>query len=319
MIVVEAKRHFDELGFVVFEGVLDPLRDLQPVIDDYAALLDRLSKQWVAEGRLGSTHAHLPFVERLTRIMAESSINVSRYLDISLPDSQVYVDEPMHLSDPIFRLLTNPKLLDIVEDFVGPEILSNPVQHVRIKPPEKSVQGKFEQDFLVRRTGWHQDQGVIRADADDTPILTVWIPICDATENNGCLAVIPGSHRRGLAHHCPGGNGLTIPERLLESQAMPLPMKPGSILCLHRLTKHSSLPNNSDTVRWSFDLRYQPDGLPTGRDEYPSFLVRSTSRPEAVVSDFNEWVLLWQSAKERLSHADRQVKHRWPQDAPVCA
>jgi phytanoyl-CoA hydroxylase len=313
------KDHFEEHGYVVVDEVLDRERDLQPVIDDYSELLDQLTERWKREGKLHSSYRELPFVQRLTRIMAESDINVSRYCDISLPDAKVDVDEPMHLSDSIFRMITNPQLLDIVESFVGPEILSNPVQHVRIKPPESTVHGKFEQNFLVRRTGWHQDQGVLRSEADHTPILTVWLPVTDATVENGCLSVIPGSHRKGLAHHCPGDDGLTIPAELLERPAVSLPMKAGSVLFMHRLTQHSSLSNLSDTIRWSFDLRYQPDGQPTGREEFPSFLVRSRSRPERVLTEFEEWKQLWQTARDRLCHEERRPKHRWPTDAPVCA
>ena len=67
-------------------------------------------------------------------------------------------------------------------------------------------------------------------------------------------------------------------------------MKAGSVLCMHRLTEHSSLASNfSNTVRWSFDLRYQPVGYPTGREEYPSFLVRSRKNGNAVVTDHHEW------------------------------
>lgn len=319
MVTADIKSHFDEHGYVVVDEVLDPNRVLQPVIDDYSRLLDELSVQWQAEGRLQSAFGELPFVERLTRIMAETEIIVSRYFDISLPDAQVDVDEPMHLSESIFRLITNPRLLDVVESFVGPEILSNPVQHVRIKPPESSVQGKYEQNFLVRRTGWHQDQGVLRAEADNTPILTVWLPITEATVDNGCLCVIPGSHRKGLAHHCPGDDGLTIPDQLLEPRVVPLPMKAGSVLLMHRLTQHSSLSNVSDTIRWSFDLRYQPDGQPTGREEFPGFLARSRSRPELVVSEFEQWKQLWQTARDRLVNEQRRPKHRWPTDAPLCA
>jgi len=298
---------------------LDQDRDLQPVIDDYSELLDRLTEQWKGEGHLKSSYSELPFMQRLTKIMSESNINVSRYFDISLPDAKVEVDEPMHLSESIFRLITNSRLLDVVESFVGPEILSNPVQYVRIKPPETSVQGKYEQNFLVRRTGWHQDQGVLRSEADNTPILTVWLPVTEATVENGCLSVIPGSHRKGLTHHCPGDDGLTIPDQLLESRAVPLPMKAGSVLFMHRLTQHSSLSNLSDTIRWSFDLRYQPDGQPTGREEFPSFLVRSRLRPELIVTEFEQWKQLWQTARDRLAKEARRPKHRWPTDAPLCA
>ena len=310
---------FDQQGFIVVENVLDPVDDLRPIIDDYSVLLDGLAHRWCREGRIRSPFSELPFVRRLTQIMCESSINVSRYFDISLPDSAVDYDEPIHLSEPVFKLITNPKLLDVVESFVGSEILSNPVQHVRIKPPESQVEGKFEQNFLVRRTGWHQDQGVIRSEADATNMLTVWLPVMDATIENGCLCVVPGSHRTGLSPHCPGADGLTIPDRLLGAKPLPVPIKAGSILCMHRLTKHSSLSNHSDVVRWSFDLRYQPVGQPTGREEYPAFVVRSQECPNAVIGDHRLWAKLWADARQKLAASSRQKKHRWPDDAPICA
>ncbi len=319
MVTSEQLDDFSRQGFVVIEDVFDPVQDLKPVIDDYSALLDRLAKQWHSEGRLSSSYAELPFIGRLTRIMAESAINISRYFDISLPDDAVEVDEPMHLSEPIFKLIMNSRLLDVVESFVGPEILSNPVQHVRIKPPESEVEGKFQQNFLVRRTGWHQDQGVIRPEADDTNMLTVWLPVMDATVENGCLCIVPGSHLAGLTTHCPGPDGLTIPDGLLGSGATPVPMKVGSVLCMHRLTKHSSLANRSDTIRWSFDLRYQPIGRPTGRAEFPGFVARSRQHPESVLTDHRGWARLWQEARERLAKTEREKKHRWSEDAPICA
>ena len=52
-------------------------------------------------------------------------------------------------------------------------------------------------------TPWHQDQGVITAEADESDIITVWFPLRDASERHGCLAVAPKSHVDGLVQHCP--------------------------------------------------------------------------------------------------------------------
>ena len=102
-------------------------------------------------------------------------------------------------------------------------------------------------------------------------MLTVWFGLWDATIENGCLEVIPGSHREGLLHHChtsgamSRGFGLHVPDWLLrQGDGVPLPMKQGDALFFHRLNCHSSLPNRSDNIRWSFDLRYNPIGQPTG-------------------------------------------------------
>lgn len=81
---------------------------------------------------------------------------------------------PMWLGDAIFRLITNERLLECVQDIIGSEIYSNPVQHVRLKPPERVVpRNPNGMSVLVGETPWHQDNAVLTQDADDTEILTV--------------------------------------------------------------------------------------------------------------------------------------------------
>ena len=98
----------------------------------------RGSGQW-PKGERKNRYAGLPFGQRLIKIMQESGANWGQYFDISLPQTQVYADTPIHISEPVFNLLRHPRLLDIAEQFVGPEVLSNPIQHTRIKPPERMV------------------------------------------------------------------------------------------------------------------------------------------------------------------------------------
>ncbi len=314
---------FDLQGFVVLEDILDPVRDLQPVIDDYQLALNDLSRRWLAEGVISETHDDLPFTERFMKLIADSQQPWSQFLDISLPQKGVTENTPIHLSEAVFNLLTTPRLIDIVEQFIGPEILSNPIQHTRIKPPETLIAPERLRglDGISAQSDWHQDQGVALPEADNTSILTVWFPITDATVENGCLRVIPGSHRKDLTTHCPDGigGGLHIPEKLLGSDPIALPMKKGSVLFMHRLTKHSSLRNLSNEVRWSFDLRYQPIGQPTGRPAFPSFIVRSRQHPESVVTDYRLWVKMWHDARARLAQAEMSTFNRWTSDSPVCA
>lgn len=291
------QEQFSQNGYVVVEGLLDDRLDLQPILEDYASLLDQLALRWHGEGKLPSTYADLPFHRRASAVISQISDAESYYLDISLPKLSVYNEKtPIHTSEAVFKLLTHPRLLDVVELLIGPEIYSNPIQHARIKPPEAAVKPGAPGNGYLSATPWHQDQGVITADADETDILSVWIAVTDATEENGCLCIIPGSHREGLAPHC-----FEIPQKFRSSYVTPLPMKAGSVLFFHRLTKHASLPNQSDDIRFSFDLRYSPLGLPTGRDEFPGFVARSRQHPESVLTDHRQWAALWHAARARLS------------------
>jgi ectoine hydroxylase-related dioxygenase (phytanoyl-CoA dioxygenase family) len=144
----------------------------------------------------------------------------------------------------------------------------------------------------------------------------------DATEENGCLCVVPGSHKDGLATHCPGtgpDGGVQIPKKLIGREAVPVPMKRGGGLLMHRRTIHASLANTSDDIRWSFDLRYQPTGLPTGRPAFPGFVARSMSQPESELTDWRDWSQLWADARQRLSQNMPPRFNRWNADAPACA
>ncbi len=263
----------------------------------------------------------MPFSEKLVKIIGESGQAYYQYLDISLPQANIREDTPMHHGPAVFNLLTSPRLLDAVESFIGPEIYSNPVQHVRIKPPERLVPENMR-NSLTATTDWHQDQGVVLEEADNSDILTVWLPIFPATVENGCLVVVPGSHTGELLLHCkvtPRKKGLHIPDQYLGPNQVPLPMEPGDVLFMHKKTVHASLPNVSDSVRWSFDLRYNPIGQPTGRPWFPGFVARSRAHPETELHDWREWDHLWKKARSRLAQAENPQFNRWKDDDPRCA
>ncbi|MDA0336213.1 MAG: phytanoyl-CoA dioxygenase family protein, partial [bacterium] len=155
----------------------------------------------------------------------------------------------------------------------------------------------------------------------DGEILTVWFSLTDASIEHGCLQVFPGSHRRGLLHHCKRPLGLSVADPLLPTEApVPLPMKPGDVLFLTQLTCHSSLANVSDEVRWSFDLRYQPIGKPTGRPAFPGFVARSRANPASELRDPVAWERLWRDTRDRMSRqAEEGPFNRWNVDDAVCA
>ena len=312
---------FEQQGYLIVADVLDPKEDLDPVVAEYEALLDGLTERFVAEGKLASTYRDMPFAKRFARVLQElpREVNLMGYFDISLPFRGVTEETPIHLGPKVFGLLTNPKLLDVVEQFIGGEIYSNPIQHTRIKPPEREVPEHLRGSSLLSKTEWHQDRGVHLEEADETQMLTVWLPVTDATEENGCLCCIPGSHREGLVTHCTTG-GNHIPDVLLNGQPRALPIRRGGVLFFHHETKHASLSNQSDGIRWSFDLRYHPIGQPTGRPWFPGFVARSRQNPSSAVTDWRVWADLWKGARSRLAAGNEPGKfNRWTNEEPVCA
>lgn len=318
---------FNEDGFLIIKGVLSR-RDLAGIETAYAAVLDSVADRLAEEGRIaplkGSTFSQR-YIEAMQQL--EDMYTLYQHLDICLPMvADLDHSHTMNTGPEVFRLLTHPRLLDIVESVIGPEIYSNPVQHTRIKPPADALSG-IVTDSNIAATTWHQDAGVVNPEADDTDMLTVWLAITDATIENGCLIAERGSHRDDLTLHCPGSAASSttyIPESIIDRDlVVPLEVEAGGAVLLHKLTEHGSLDNRSNDIRWSFDLRYQPVGQPTGRSVFPGFVARSAARPDSEVTDPREWADLWWQARDRIVRGEIpwQFNTRWAANAkdPVCA
>ena len=325
MMSAEAMRQFERDGYCLAEGLLSP-DDFAPVVADCGRTLDGICKELRAKGKMQNDYADLPFAERYANITRDTGGVFAQHFTIALPQQHIRPDTPIFLAASVFSLLTHPKLLNAVEDFIGPEIAVSPVGNVRIKPPEKmmaAASSRKERRGLFRATPWHQDNGVITEDGDSTPMLTVWFPISDAPVEAGCLQVVPGSHRRDLLCHCPDVNGeLSIPDKLLPKQKpIPIPMRAGDVLFLHRRLCHASLANVGEGVRWSFDLRYIPANMNSGRELFPTFIARSRRHPESVLTSPDQWAELWLNARARLANRAPPREHwnRWRADAAPCA
>lgn len=166
-------------------------------------------------------------------------------------------------------------------------------------------------------TDWHQDRAVAHADGDGTQMVTVWLAISNATVENGCLQVIPGKPQ--MYPHCPKKQTAIADGCLDLEKAQPLPVKAGGAVIFHPLTPHASLDNTSDRFRWSFDVRYNVTGQPTGRSHFPEFVARSHAHPERVLTDWQVWRDMWRDARLRLGGQPHIPIHRWKSDSPACA
>lgn len=280
-LTAEQIAQFQEDGVLVAGDLLTE-QDLAPVIAEYSEWIDRQAKRLHAEGKLADLCEDQPFDKRMACLYAQTP-EIASGLDIML------VRGPA-----TFAFLHNPHLLDAVEQLVGPEITCNPIQHIRAKPPSASS-GTGAGFYNVP---WHQDAGVTWQEADDSNIVTCWLPLVDATVENGCMEVMPGVWKQGYREHQAEGGTTIRPDLLPETPARAVPVRKGGIVFMHRYTPHRSTPNFSDQVRWSLDLRYQPTGVPTGRPFHPDFVVRSRAHPETVLNDYPEWCRRWEEALE---------------------
>ncbi|MCP4317808.1 MAG: phytanoyl-CoA dioxygenase family protein [Hyphomicrobiales bacterium] len=315
MLTESDKDRFSAQGYLVVENILDDTT-LQAVRQEYADLMRKHFKRWHEEGLVTKSPDGLSLWEMLDECCGRG-FEWYQPLDISLPHNDIGEDTPMHIGPAVFDMLTNRRILDLVEDLIGPEITSNPIQHVRIKPPQNAVPESETRAHIIA-TDWHQDKGVTLEEADDTEFVTVWLAITDATVENGCLQVASGKFESMLPHCSRTQVGIADAFVPTDS-ATPTPVKAGGAVIFHPLTPHASLPNLSDGYRWSFDLRYNVTGQPTGRSQFPEFIARSRSNPKGELRDWRKWKEMWEVTRHTLANSQHIPQHRWSSDSPYCA
>lgn len=308
MLTGEQVDTFRRRGCLVVEDVV-PEALLAGVEAEYAGLLRGLSAGW-----------GLPWRGFWPTLRAAHLAGHDWFqpFDISLPGGEIAPDTPFHAGPAVFDLLTCPAMLDVAESVVGPEITSTPIQHLRIKPPAREVAAD-EARAHVTGTMWHQDRGVAHAEADATEMVTIWIAMTDATVENGCLVAQPFDGVQDMLPHCPLRQ-TAIPDAFLDpARAEPLPVRRGGVVLLDPMVPHASLDNRTDGFRWSFDLRYQRTGQPTGRAHFPDFVARSRADPARELRDWRSWARMWEDARADLSGRPHIPIHRWTSDSPHCA
>jgi ectoine hydroxylase-related dioxygenase (phytanoyl-CoA dioxygenase family) len=154
-----------------------------------------------------------------------------------------------HLLFPrLDRLVTDPRLLDPVEDLIGGDILV------------------WASAFFIKDAGdpgfvsWHQDSATYGLEGGD--LVTAWLAVTPATTANAAMRFIPGSHRDGPRRHVDIADptnmlsrGETIPDAN-EEAAVDVVLAPGEMSLHHIDLIHASGPNRSDQPRIGYAIRY---------------------------------------------------------------
>ena len=249
-------RHFHEEGYLAKPAVFSQT-ELRAIKDGLNEIIDREAQRLKSEGALADSYPESDFGRRLARIWESN------------PDAAVEIIRVLmgrggggYSGPAMFQMLTHKPLLSCIESLVGPIIIGSSVYRIRPKLP----------NWERGEVPWHQDSGYFLPHCDGSLIVTCWIPLVDATRQNGCLWVIPRRHRQGVIRHYTGGHGgfLEIPgDEFTDAAAIPIEIAAGGVLFLTNLSPHSSFENRTDTVRWSIDLRYQSAEVPNNLGEPP--------------------------------------------------
>ena len=268
--------HYDREGYLVIETLLTDA-DMAPARAAMTEKVNQIADDLFRDGKIKSKLEHEPFPTRLARL----------FDGLTDKDFLQYGRSWRDRIPGYFILMSNPKIVGAVESLIGSEIFANPVYNVRPKVPK----------VAAGAVPWHQDKSYW-PDANSNPVITVWIPLVDATHENGCLHVIPRTQKkRVLDYHresLTGTSYLEVDEKYLKTltqnaNIVALPVPAGSAILFNDRLVHSSTPNRSNHVRWSVDLRYQP----TDQDPMPQhgagFLVSSRKHPQRVAT-LEDWL-----------------------------
>jgi non-heme Fe2+,alpha-ketoglutarate-dependent halogenase len=198
-------------------------------------------------------------------------------LGSTVPDAETKWRSHGHMHSPWFNnLIRHPRILDAIEDLIGPNILVW-TSTFFIKEPHSPTYA-----------AWHQDGGYFGLQPNEA--VCAWVALTDASKEAGCMEQLSFRGEPRLYHHAPLGlansinrAGQTIVDTFDETNPTAMTLPAGSFSIHHELAVHRSAPNNASHRRVGIGLNYMPthvrvDGpvrcramLVRGEDRYGHF------------------------------------------------
>jgi non-heme Fe2+,alpha-ketoglutarate-dependent halogenase len=209
-------------------------------------------------------------------------------------------------------LIRHPRILDAVEDVIGPNILVWTATFFIKEPHSKTF------------AAWHQDGTYFGLQPKEQ--VCAWVALTDATEEAGCMEHVSSRGNLRQRHHAALGlknsinrAGQTITEPFDKSNPVAMALPAGSFSLHHELSIHRSAPNHADHRRIGIGLNYIPtharvDGpvrccamLVRGEDTYGHFdlIEPPTAERDAAALALHERV----SERYRANYREQVIRH----------
>lgn len=158
------------------------------------------------------------------------------------------------------QFAADERLLALVEDVVFPGIAIHSSKLVTKVPQSADI------------CHWHQDEAFYRKPDDPTTYaqrrMSVWVPLQDTDQRNGCLWVVPGSQRWGIDPWTIQETGTCVKRinrvEYADEHAVQLPVQSGTVVLFSAYTWHHSKNNQTDQIRRAFIVSYQEATAPRG-------------------------------------------------------
>ncbi|MQA85651.1 MAG: phytanoyl-CoA dioxygenase family protein [Streptosporangiales bacterium] len=164
------------------------------------------------------------------------------------------------------RLVSDDRLLEVTQIFLGDD-LALFASHYISKPP-----------YDGKPVLWHQDGAYWPL--EPMRVVTLWLAVDDSTPDNGCMRVVPGSHREDLYElrrrdDVDSVLGSESAVEVDESRAVDLVLAPGDVEVHHPNILHASYPNTSPGRRCGLTIRYIPTStrIVSQQQPFPSALL----------------------------------------------
>jgi phytanoyl-CoA hydroxylase len=174
------------------------------------------------------------------------------------------IAEPHELGGEWMALARDTRILDTVELLIGPNIQLY-YSMMMMKPPRQGS-----------RAPWHQDFAFFVHDRARLVACQVYLD--DSTLENGCVRVVPGSHKAGLLNHFDGDDFTEQVQgdtSAFDTQEVALPVRAGGAAFWHCMTLHSSHPNTSERPRRAVVFEYKDAGTRLLKGSFSAGEVRS--------------------------------------------
>jgi ectoine hydroxylase-related dioxygenase (phytanoyl-CoA dioxygenase family) len=223
--LAEQKAYYEDQGYLVFPELL--------TAEELAALRQALAEVLVEAQGLEATN------EKFSITRTESGGWSPRRIFNPTAQHQAFYD-----------LVFHPKILDAVENLIGPNIQLHHAK-INLKPPSNR-EARFE---------WHQDYPFFPHTNFD--LLAVMVYFDDSTEENGCIRIIPGSHKGGPRNHLFAKDGAFSSQledkSVVEDPAswLRVPVPAGGIELHHCNMLHSSTANLGTQPRTAMVIQYR--------------------------------------------------------------
>jgi hypothetical protein len=170
------------------------------------------------------------------------------------------------------KLACDPRILDAVEDLLGPDLLIYTSTFFIKEPHSPTI------------AAWHQDSTYYGLEPKEE--ITVWIALSEASEAAGCMEALSFNgaprqlrHVSRVVKNSVNRASQVIVEPLDESRPVAMPLAAGSFSMHHGLCPHRSGPNNADHRRIGLGLNYVPTHVrPAGSIRPAAMLVRGEDR-----------------------------------------